>query len=267
MNGVNILVEKHQYTHDDYYNRLQKNLKNAINIAGLFDSGNFDTADQLTGIIRSLVHDTKHSISILQRLEVKNTITYVDTTIDYPNDTFHLQNMLFVCGVKLPGGKNYKRLVLPKHFFVQKPYKQISFDQWWNNTIFIINDKEYSRKNIILTAANKDGVLHPDKEVDITYYELANDIKSFAYFTETYDIGNPETVIEAIENSINSIIRQIAHELITTLLNYYGFDIYYGPPQQKIGLSKPIYNLEVAINPEFHELHKDIAVRRDANET
>lgn len=51
-------------------------------------------------------------------------------------------------------------------------FSEISIDEWWfNETVFKHNGKNYSRKLIALSAANKDGGAHVDSSLD-KYYEV-----------------------------------------------------------------------------------------------
>ena len=254
-----------KYDNNDYFNMLRDNIQNALSICELFDSGKFRTSTMFVSIIRTLVHDTKNSTSLLKRLDDKYKIEFLDTSIYFPPDTFHLQNFLFAAYIRLPGKDTYHRTVLPKFYFTEQDSKFVDFNGWWNNTILIIKGKSYSRKDIILITAHKHGVLHSDRSVDEIYYEFVNNIQSFAYFTETENIEDPSVEIEPLENSINSLIRQIAHELILSLINYYELDIENDntSEEMKIHVAKsPIYDLSIAINPELQNEFKDIIRKR-----
>jgi hypothetical protein len=51
-------------------------------------------------------------------------------------------------------------------------FKDISITDWWDaETVFIHNEKKYSRRMIILSAADKDGGAHVDAELE-KYYEV-----------------------------------------------------------------------------------------------
>lgn len=253
-------LEKRKYERPDYLKMLEHNINNAIEVTRMFDKGKFESATLLIGIIRSIVHDTHHSISLLQRLKNKKDIYFLDTSIDTPPNTFHLQNFLFGAYVRKPNETHHMQTILPKFFFQDERLKTVNFKEWWNKTVIIIDGNELSRKNIILISAHQHGILHADEEVDSVYYDLANNILSFAYYTETLNIEDPDVKIDPIDNSLYSLIRQITHELLLTLINYYDLETDYGviPEEERINIAHPIYDLSVAINPDIEEANKDI---------
>ena len=258
-------LEKRKYERPDYLKMLEHNINNAIEVTRMFDKGKFECVTLLIGVIRSIVHDTSHSISLLQRLKDKKSIYFLDTSIDTPHDTFHLQNFLFGAYVRKPNETHHMQTILPKFFFEDNRANAVHFNEWWNKTVIIIDENKFSRKDIILISAHKHGILHADEEVDSVYYYLANNILSFAYYTETLDIEDPNVKIDPIDNSLFSLIRQITHELLLTLINYYDLETDYGvlSEEEKLNIAQPIYDLSVAINPEFHEAHRDIIRTRE----
>lgn len=262
------MSSKRKYDRSDYLKMLEHNVRNAISVTNLFDKGVFQSSTLLIGVIRSLVHDTNSSISLLKRLNDKNDIYFLDTSIDYPPDTFHLQNFLFAGYVRKANEEEYQQTLLPKFYFEDDYRKTVSFNDWWDKTVIIIHGNNFSRKDIILITAHKHGILHSDEKVDSVYYDLANNVLSFAYYTETIDIENPDVDVEPIDNTLYSLIRQISHELILTLVNYYDLDIDYGnlPEDERLKIAMgPIFDLNIAIDPEFHEANKDIIRTRDAD--
>lgn len=253
-----------RYSEKDYLNMLEHNIRNAISVTTLFDKGNFESSTLLIGIIRTLVYDTPRSTSLVKRLGDKENIYFLDTSIKAPPDTFHLQNFLFLAYVRKPNEEEYYRMILPKFYFENDMSNTVSFDEWWDKTVIIKNGIKFSRKNIILLTAHKHGILHSDKSVDSVYYDLANNVLSFAYHTETEDIEDPNVKIDPADNSIFSLIRQIAHELLLSLINFYDLDMTYEPVKEEeaINITYPIYDLTIAVDPEFHEENKDIIKSR-----
>lgn len=262
------MSSKRKYDRNDYLKMLEHNVRNAVSVAHLFDKGVFESSTLLIGIIRLLVHDTNSSISLLKRLDDKNAIYFLDTSIDYPPDTFHLQNFLFGAHVRKVNEEEHFQSLLPKFYFEDDHSKTVSFDDWWEKIVIILHGNNFSRKDIILITAHKHGILHSDDKVDAVYYDLANNVLSFAYHTETMDIENPDVDVEPIDNTLYSLIRQISHELILTLVNYYDLDIDYSniPDDERLSVAMgPIFDLSIAIDPEFHEAHKDIVRTRKAD--
>jgi hypothetical protein len=66
-------------THEDLVEKLQQQVGFLRRSAALFDDGHQDEAFRLAGAIRTLVHDTGASHSLLGQLGVKDTISFLDT--------------------------------------------------------------------------------------------------------------------------------------------------------------------------------------------
>jgi hypothetical protein len=127
--------------------------------------------------IRTLVHDTKKSVSLLQQLSLKN-IRFYDTSspvgsISNWHGNISIKgwdmNILPHIGIV---GKHVEiietRDLTIKYFpiFTRSQYKghKTDFDDWWNTIVFDNRlGATLTRRQLVLNAANKDGGGHIDE--------------------------------------------------------------------------------------------------------
>lgn len=89
-----------------------------------------------------------------------------------------------------------------------------NFDDWWNEWVIVDHNKSaFSRKDLILNLANKDGGAHVDPKLDQDY---ANLTRNNSVGWTGYD-GIKEFPVTDIE--LYSV-RQIAYELLHSLQAY-----------------------------------------------
>ena len=110
----------------------------------------------------------------------------------------------------------------------------IDFDDWWESNVIVCKDDtnnfSLSRKKIILTMAEQDGGVHVDNfnKMDSVYKGIITSTANI--LTHITPSGN--TI--AIKYLQYALVRQIAHEVITTLRNVYDLFAPYNPTQEYI---------------------------------
>jgi hypothetical protein len=170
-----------------------------------YDNGFEGEIKRLAVSVRVLVHDTGNSTSLLTLLGKKN-IDFVDTSIpfDENNKMTHsgLVQMMF-------GTRGSKSLPLLDDGQFSRA---TSFDLWWNGIVFVDKDRnEFSRKDIVLSLANKEGGAHVDKNLDTKYADLRKN-NSLGWFDVAPDGKHTPSV-----DQVPPTMRQIAHETLKTL--------------------------------------------------
>src|SRR5439155_3012869 len=95
-------VVAYALTPDDLAEKLRQQVGFLERSAALFDQGHKDEAMRLATIIRTLVHDTGASHSLLGQLGVKETISYLDTS--EPIDPRNLLPTIGLALVKVEAG-------------------------------------------------------------------------------------------------------------------------------------------------------------------
>lgn len=99
--------------------------------------------------------------------------------------------------------------------FVERP-----FEEWWRSEpIFIHDGRTYSRRHIILSAANKDGGAHVDEILE-DYYKALIEAGQFMSITGNLEYDGappfPQGVPVYPKNAHLALLRQFAHETISS---------------------------------------------------
>ena len=83
--------------------------------------------------------------------------------------------------------------------------------EWWEQVVLVLSERPFSRKQIVLSAANKDGGAHVDKRLDDEYAFLAacNDLGAFLRL-DSEDVAFPFSDAHYVS------LRQMAWEVINS---------------------------------------------------
>lgn len=177
-----------------------------------FDSGFTGEIKRLAVSVRVLVHDTQASTSLLTHAN-KKSVSFLDTSDPYNDENVLSHSSLVQIHMTPQGGKPLAHLD-----DVMRP-TLIPFEAWWNGIVLVDSKKnEFSRKDIALYLANKDGGAHVDHEIDEKYHNLRNK-NSLGWVTV---LGDGRKI--AGEDHVPATMRQIAHELIKSLDQDYKCD-------------------------------------------
>jgi hypothetical protein len=170
-----------------------------------FDNGFEGEIKRLAVSVRVLVHDTNSSTSLLT-LANRKSIDFVDSADPYDDENLLSHSSLVQIHMMPQGAK-------PKaHLDDALQPRSIPFDAWWNGIVLVDSNKnEFSRKDITLHLANKEGGAHVDHEIDEKYHNLRNK-NSLGWVTV---LGDGRHI--AGEDHVPATMRQIAHELIKSL--------------------------------------------------
>jgi hypothetical protein len=187
-----------------------------------YDSNEIE-AKRVATHIRTLVHDTSNSVSLLKKLDFKN-IMFIDTNapksafsywkldgIGMSNGVFDNSPYIGIVGKELLG--NSDGSISIKYFPIYKQWTnfipKIDFETWWNAEIYDNRNGDIlTRKGLILNVANKDGGAHIDN--------LKKEYKSF----KKNDIiqFNVNGSLQGFDNiPAYSAVMQIAWELVETI--------------------------------------------------
>jgi len=196
----------HTQSREELEQHLQEQIEFLNNSAKSFDDGYEGESKRIAATVRVLLHDTKQSKSLLRQLAMKD-VPFWDTS-----SPLNVENMIshsgLVVTVMTPKGAAYQAY-LDGGF---TPPRQVNFEDWWNQIIFVDSEKRtFSRRELILAVANKDGGAHIDPALDIAYAELSRKNSLGWVFQQengpTLDMKGPE----------KSALRQICHEVLKTL--------------------------------------------------
>lgn len=123
----------------------------------LYKAGNIAEAKRLASTIRVLVHDTGASRSLLGQMGVKNELLWISSGSVDPANLIATFNLAFFSTETGGFGP------LPAEF-IQEIGSMVDFETWWTEPVMkdVTGDK-FSRKEIVLALANKEGGSHVDK--------------------------------------------------------------------------------------------------------
>ncbi|OAI06301.1 hypothetical protein A1332_11830 [Methylomonas methanica] len=224
--------------------QLTRQLRYLDNSSALFDKGDHDEANRLATVIRTLLHDTDKSKSLLGQLGLKSTLKFVDTGLYREhldaamNEWIQSQHPgMSICaiqpgeaglveiGINPDGSAGWRAPLREQRFHPNDPKSSAmlapqSFEYWWKTPLVEGSDlKRFSRKNLVLIMANQDGGAHVDPSLDRDYANLCSD-----YLGVQVQFGDPDLTMDAnseippVGNNVAfACVRQISFELALTL--------------------------------------------------
>jgi len=170
----------------------------------------------ISAAIRVLVHDTKTSTSLLTHLN-KKSILFLTTNYTHDNEPIHLGLVRRInVGVHdgVGGEAKYWPLCNERYFPSPQNQKFLDFKEWWEKEkVFDSGDLSLTRKDLILSVANKDGGTHFDKEIEDKYDKFR-----YAWSGGSTLIGITSKTSRGYDNiPTYPAVRQIGHEILSTL--------------------------------------------------
>lgn len=169
-----------------------------------FDAGFFGEAKRLATTIRVLVHDTDKSKSLLGLLKMKTAMGYLNTT--HPYDPKNLVSYHGLVGLRMENGGSRYWAPLGEGA-PGRSGKYVFFPDWWNQVVIVDSLKaRFTRRELVLALANKDGGAHVDSHLDDSYAELTRN-NSVGWMMS--DGINHKPMLDVELHSV----RQIAYEM------------------------------------------------------
>ena len=181
--------------------QLKRQLVFLRNSAAAYDDGALEEAVRIAVVIRVLCHDTSKSTSLLAHMGLKESIRLVSTAKPIAGDL-----SLTVDFGELMAGMTFGKTL--SYDELREDLPRIVCPDWWTQTVFIRNGKQYSRRDIVLATVNKDGGAHVDSpDTDLKAFQ-----ENFWFMTETNADGN--TVTTPLVNNHFRMLRRFAAELL-----------------------------------------------------
>jgi hypothetical protein len=201
---------KTELSNEELQEHLEEQLEFIESSASSYDGGFEGEVKRLAVSVRVLVHDTGKSTSLLTLLNRKD-VDFVDTSIPFDETTMMTHSGLVQ--MSLGGAHGSKPLpILDGGLFS----RTTSFDSWWNGIVFVDkNRNEFSRKDIVLSLANKEGGAHVDKKLDQKYADLRKN-NTLSWFDVAVDGKQTPSA-----DQVPATMRQIAHEILKTIKEDY----------------------------------------------
>lgn len=174
-----------------------------------FDNGDESEAKRMATHLRTLLHNTVKSTSLLQHLNLLHT-KFFDSSFNYD------PGITSFCSLIVIDVTNLKYQPFLDDSSESNKNISIDFENWWSkNPVFIdLNKNEFTRKDIILFLTNKDGGAHVDTMAE----------EKFVKFSRQNSIGwnfvkNGNEI--KVRGADIAAIRQITHEVLKTFIHNY----------------------------------------------
>lgn len=187
------------------FEHLQRQLDFIDRSCDAYDRGYLDEAIRIAQQVRVLVHQTPKSTSLLTQLGATKirllttvspisarTIFFDGISTCYFRGDHEGKPSEARVGARLGGGPPVQKL--------------FPLDEWWQQPLYVRNDIRVTRKNLVLTAANKDGGAHVDPNLSREYQELNAGLWTFV----------TETTETKFSESHFYFLRQIGYEIINS---------------------------------------------------
>lgn len=193
--------------------KLEEQLRFLARSSELFDQGHEDEAIRLATSLRVIFHDTQNSISLLTHLGLKHEKMLSSSRGhgNWQDYLAHEINLISPHPVRM-------RPLLGDQFV------QLSMDDWWSNEpVFVHATDSFSRRLIILSAANKDGGAHVDGQLETYYKVLCAGEYAIGITGNLQYEGHPpfpQGVTIYPKNAHLALIRQFAHETMRSVDHY-----------------------------------------------
>ncbi|MFD4293637.1 hypothetical protein ACFWQG_10495 [Rhodococcus sp. NPDC058532] len=189
---------------------LSEQLEFLASSGAAFDRGALSESKRIAVAIRVLVHDTKMSHSLLDQLKIKDSLEWADgaPTIDKDPNIIGRSPGLTNMGLG-PDGITF--LARGADGIEQSSTtRYVSFDDWWNRTVLVDSQgAEFTRRDLVLELANKDGGAHIDR--------LKVDTHALIHSNSAGWVRGGGGDEEPIPTPIYASVRTIAEELLLTL--------------------------------------------------
>lgn len=169
-------MTKVQQTNDDLQKQLESQMKLLGALVDLYDQGQTVVAKSIASSIRVLLHNTDKSHSLLSQLGLETTNFFDSCLVDgIPEDYEKLKRLGSYAGLFGIGVGSEETTYVPYLDDIpgSKP-KYAKYEDYWNRIVFSDkNNGTFTRKEIVLAVANKDGGSHVDPFLDKKYVDLA----------------------------------------------------------------------------------------------
>lgn len=192
-------------------NNFSAQLTRQLNFLGrscaLFDElGYEDEAIRIAVVLRTIFHQTKASTSLVAHLGNPD----LELPSYIPLD-FNSEEAIFFQGLSVAEIVHTKSIrLLPLLEKGPPTLANLSFEQWWNQVVWVSGELKLTRKTIVLGAANKDGGAHVDENLPENYSRFIGEDGFMEIPVGIF--GTNEVYRYSFKNTHFSSLRQIAWE-------------------------------------------------------
>lgn len=212
-------------THAELLEHLRRQIRFLVRSAEAYDQGDEAEAQRLAVVVRTLFHDTRASQSLFGQLRLTGLLEFVDTA-----RTVHPGNIMATSGLvqvqfstSPPSGRYVAGLGdLPP----DRLGHRTAFNLWWNRGVTKPrNGVEYSRADMVLAVANREGGAHVDPLRDPIYQALV--VENGLGWRHTADADHVGLIWSQVEDAVPgeqmkgdpllAAVRQVAYEVSETV--------------------------------------------------
>lgn len=198
----------------DLFSHLQRQLDFIDRSCDAYDRGYPDEAIRIAQQVRVLIHQTSKSTSLLTQLGATQ-IRLLTTVPPISSRTIFFDG-ISTCSVRGDHDGNPSEAKVGARLGEGPPVRKLfPVDAWWNQPLYVRNDIRVTRKNLVLTAANKDGGAHIDPNLTREYIDpnLTREYQElnaglWTFVTDTTETKFPESHFY--------FLRQIGYEIINS---------------------------------------------------
>jgi hypothetical protein len=154
----------------DFKEQLRRQIGFIERSCDAYDRGFADEAVRIATVLRVIFHNTKQSTSLLHHL-------------GNPHIKILTQSSLIPDGAIFGDGIGLKALRADTGDVASQPklgrghlQAYLASDLWWAQLVYVRNDIRITRRDVVLTAANKDGGAHVDAQLTKEYLELSEGV-------------------------------------------------------------------------------------------
>lgn len=183
------------------HEQLKRQITFLRNSVSLYDSGCREEAIRMAVIMRVLFHDKGRGHSLFKQLGIKDTLQVVTTA-----KTIDLESLGQIDFGELMGGVIFGNEL--EYTPVEQNAPTISATDWWDQPVFIRDERLITRNQVVLAAAHKDGGAHIDEPDD--------DLRAIqeGFWVQTQIGPNGETISKPMEDNHFRMLRRFAAELL-----------------------------------------------------
>jgi hypothetical protein len=189
----------------------EENLNFLKNSLTSFYKGERYEIKRISSVIRTFVHQTNSSHSLLNQIQNHPDNKYTQKLKIFDNGIFP-KNLLIPGSIYLGVTIPIIPLNISQEEFL-KNFKHLnSIQDWWEKVILMCTNTEkpfWSRKDLVLKYANKEGGSHVDPKIPKDFMEAQN---SFQYIDGNYEFGVGYIIVyEAGLTLFHSLYNYLSH--------------------------------------------------------
>ena len=212
-------------THAELVEHLRRQIRFLVRSAEAYDQGDEAEAQRLAVVVRTLLHDTPASRSLVGQLGLMGLLEFVDTArAVHPGNIMATSGLVQVqFSTNPPSGRCVAGLGdLPP----DRLGRRTAFSIWWNRGVTKPrNGVEYSRADMVLAVANREGGAHVDPLRDPIYQALV--VENGLGWRQSADRDHVELIWRQVEDVVSgeqmkgdpllAAVRQVAYEVGETV--------------------------------------------------